>query len=264
MARQWEAPGANQRIGPANLFLRTSTSYSIIFWFLSPDNSGGNDFANLYNEANGFPVACSFLMGQSGAITWKDRDSDASSADLVSAIEFDDGVWHWLFGVKRNNTDREMFIDGNSEDTDTTTTVDTDGVPIESNIGAGSPNYLPAGGRIARVVRLPGVALTLKQAREVAFFGPERWSNVPNATWYELTGENPEPELFGDGRLFGDVTNTIMGAHPPIRFRDPRIAERVIPFVPPAPSGRIMSSLAYRGGLAGKGGIAGIGGGLAG
>ena len=52
---------------------------------------------------------------------------------------------------------------------------------------------------------------------------------------------------------------------PPTRWDLYQELGRKIYFVPaPAPSGRIMSSLAHHGGLAGPGGIAGVGGGLAG
>ena len=264
MSRRFvNADGGDQKIDLAPITLRSNSAYSLIFVFISPDNASGNNWTSLYDESGSFPIANNFLMKQSGSIEWSDRGTDSTLVLTATAAELDNDTLHWIFAVKRTNSDRSIWVDGANEVTNTST-VDPTGTSTLWRVGnAGGGGVLPDGGRVARVIRLPGVALSLAEARQLAFYGPGS-RRYRDGTWYELTGAPQEPELWGG--VPGVVTGSTPGGNLAIRdIVAPSVIPRLVTFVPPAAAitGRIMSSLAYRGGLAGKGGIAGIGGGLA-
>ena len=223
--------GNPQLITLAPLGLRDHTQYSFITWFNSPDNSGGDDFAFFYleQETGGFPIGNSFRLDQDGTIKWFDRDDGSASTLLISANTFDDNKWHWICGIKRANNDRELFVDGVSEAT-SADVVDADGVPDTFEIGSIGSGHLIAGARQGRVVRLPGVALSLAEATDLAFNGPGRRRYNRRCTWYELNGSPSEPEFFNNGTP-GVVSGMDPGGRGPYReIFVPR--NRLVTFVP--------------------------------
>ena len=223
--------GNPQLITIAPLGLRDHTQYSFISWLNSPDNSGGNEFAFFYFEQETSEVANNGIrMSQAGQIIWRDKDDGAVFTDLTATGPFDDDEWHWVFAVKRANNDRELYVDGVSEAT-STDTVDADGVLAQFDIGAAGGGHFIAGARQGRVIRLPGVALSLAEARDLAFNGPGRRRYGRRATWYELDGSPSEPEFFNNGTP-GVVSGMDPGGRGPYReIFVPR--NRLVTFVPP-------------------------------
>lgn len=253
-------------VGPASPALGNQTAFSLVQWFRSPDNSGGSDFVSIFNEgSSGFPHNHLLQLKQSGAINVFYRNVDSETITITSVAGFDDDVWHWIHWVKRASNDYQLYIDGTSEGTDTTT---VDPVPSLTAFQLGATNTGVSGSMLGSLWGFR-TALTIEQARSVAFTGrcgvaPEFF--LPLGLAPGITSADSDPDLSGgatDYSVSPDGSDIAFVDSPPIGPLFGYDLGWQGAFTGVAPTGRIMSSLAYHGGLAGAGGIAGKGGGLA-
>jgi len=229
MSRQLSADDQNIDVAPISL--RTNATFSFFCWFNSPDNASGSGFAYLYIETLGFPVTNAFSMKTSGVINWFTRDSSSNAANFDTTNAFDDGAWHWFLAVKRSDTDREMWVDGISENTSSSNSTTAGTITSWRISGTGSLR-LPNGARLARVVRLPRVVLSLAEARYLAYYGPGSRRYNDDATWYELKGDQQEPEFFNNGTPGVVNGGMLPGGNEPFRDIPDPVNRRVL-FVPP-------------------------------
>ncbi len=209
--------------------LRTHTKYSFICLFNSPDTSVGA--VGLYQEDDTFPEINTIGLTTSGAVNWFDRDTASNSSNLTGLTDtLDDSNWHWLFCVKRSNIDREMFVDWVSDGTSTNNSTEV-GPVVSWGIGVGGDG--PFGARLKRHIRLPGIALSLAEARHIAINGPGSKRYSRTSTWYDLTGISPEKDFFNNGRP-APLVGYVPGGNAPCKKLFV-LNKRLITFVPPAP-----------------------------
>jgi hypothetical protein len=193
--------------------LHSNSAFAIIFWFWSPDNSGGSDFASLYGDGAPGPNDTMLLqMKQSGAISWLHRDTGGTTSSITSSSSgFDDSAWHWCAMLRRGATDYEMYIDGNSQGTNSTNV--GAGTPTTTEIGNPSgANILTSPGKIAHFINIKA-SININEARSIAF---GQFIGRALNVYMPLGLGSPEPDFSGN-QAAGTVTNTAVGDNPPIR-----------------------------------------------
>ena len=198
------ASGADQIDFDSTATSLSGATFSVVVWFKSPDNAVGSDFANIYFQGNDFPGTLSLQMKQSGVVNYFLRDDSSNLISLNSGV-VDDGNWHWIFVVKRSNTDHQYYMDGVSQGT-SATSVGTY-TPTLSEVAANGLNTLPVGGAITRIM-LWRRALTLDEARNAAYYGMIKGGGAPGVLWAELGFATTEPDWSGSGN-----NSTAIGAN---------------------------------------------------
>lgn len=207
----------NTSAGAAAAGRGTGTTWAVIGWFRSPDNSGGSDFARMYIESTsdgGGDDYCTVGLNQAGALQMFYRPGGFSNpaADITSATGFDDSVWHWIFIVCRADDDYEFYIDGSSEGTDSTT-VTNSVTPSATNVNRNNNQTLPIGTNYGRWMNWQE-SLTIGEAKTAAYSGVI--GKAPNL-WWELGHGSPEPDWSGNG-YNGTVNGSMpIGDSPPVK-----------------------------------------------
>ena len=213
MARQFAGTGGgNQGIAFSTAAsIHNLSAFAVVFWFFSPDNSGGSDYAALYGDGGSFPISLDIQMKQSGAIVFFYRDSDSNLINLLSSSSgFDDSAWHWFAALKRGSTDFEFYVDGVSQGS-SSTGVNSGGTITK--VWVGNPvgtNVLPDGGRVAHLVTVPS-SITIDEARSLAYGQICRSTRL----FVPLGWGSPEPDYSGNG-YSGTVTGTSKADHAPV------------------------------------------------
>ena len=167
-------------------------------------------------------------------------------------------TWHHACAVAVSSTDRSVFIDGGSKGTSTMdlSPANVDTIHIGSLARATPVNFWS--GLLAEAAIWNAALIDAEVAALGAGMSPLliRPGNLVDY-WPIIGYGSEERDIIGRNNL--TMFGTAVAAHPRVIYP----ARRRAASAPAAITGRIMSSLAYHGGLAGKGGIAGIGGGLA-
>ena len=231
-------------------FRSDSLTLKQILMQVGTDGSGANLYSlRLAGNAGGDPVqACTTAGGETFAST-----TSGYSAD----------TWHHAAAVFASNTSRIVYLDGGNSAEGTTNRVPS-GINALS-LGIELDNTFPFSGRLAEA-GLWNIALSAAQIALLAA-GVSPLRIRPDALkgyWPLYAIGSPEPDYSG-GTLYPlTVDGATIADHAPVQptFGFDVGWQAVLGGAAP-PSGRIMSSLTYHGGLAGDGGIAGQGGGLA-
>ena len=211
MARAHGALGSTDRIAlPSGAILKDATRFSIICMFLAQDNSGGATDERIYSEHEAFNDLNQLAINQtSNDLRWFYRSSGGLFT-MDSTNTFGDANWHWLLAVKRAANDFQMYVDGASEGTDTTT-ISPSSSSNERNIGNRADGTYDSGGvTIARFMTYRE-AIEVDEAKAIIFSGHSR---LPPLVHLEMLG-NSLRDLSGNGN-HGTPTNTTVSDHAPI------------------------------------------------
>lgn len=189
------------------------------------------------------------------------RDASGGNAVSNSVASYSVNTWHHAAAVLggASNNEMQVFLDGVAGTLDTAT-----GVPQNMTDGAigrrdtTTSRYFS--GLLAETA-IYNIALTQSKIDQLAAGVSPLMVQPQNiVSYYPFWGKH-SPEI----DLVGQINATLVNG--PTEGEHVRVFYPALPFIttlPTAVSGRIMSSLVDRGGLAGMGGIAGVGGGLAG
>lgn len=202
--------------GSANVAHSGSSAWTVCGWVHSPSNSGGSNFDNIYSERDS--TGDEYLnvhLKTSGAISFFYRPGGFGQpqSSTLSTRTVTDSLWHWWCYVNRSSTDRQAYIDGISQGTDTTSITNTQ-TPAGVVLGANGSQDLPLGARQALVQSYKS-ALTLGQMKAAVYgFRTVR----PHQYW--PLGISPTTQIsWTAGGISLNALNMRSGGNPPLRLR---------------------------------------------
>lgn len=173
---------------PSSETILNSLAYSIAFWFKVPSKSGEG---HTFHEESGSqfdrdtatyvaPTDANFVTPSK--LVHRYRADGGGS--MESATDFDDDQWHKALIVRRAADDFEMFVDGNSEATNTTDWGVNFGETPDIFLGTNSGGTWACTGSMARLAVWVGDVLTWSEAN--TFLTTAVWPVRPNY-WIEMT-----------------------------------------------------------------------------
>ncbi len=251
-SRAMNGPGASSdsRVNfGSGAYVANQSAFSLIVWFISSSNSGGNNFANMFSNGGSFPASHTLQLKTTGAVNLFYRDDASNTINITSSTGFDDGKWHCLFQVKRAANDHEWFIDWVSQGTSSTSIGTL--TATELYFGGLNNNQMPAGARMARAM-LWRRALTTNEAKTAAYRGMGHAGGASGVLWAELGFPTTEPDWSGSGNASTSIgaQSTIGDGFPPVGppFAYDTTARLYVPAVsvsdvPRSPGRRIANQL---------------------
>lgn len=207
--------GAGDYVDNTSSSLNVATSpgtWTFIIWFKIPDNSGGSDFTTFLQERGGDGYLLIGPQLDGGIrVSYRPNGFGESQSIIISTTKgFDDNVWHWAMYVANSASSYELFVDRNSEGTDTTTITATEAAPAGHRVG--NAFSMPTNSIVTRHMAFT-TNLSISEGASWAYFG--RGKNRPNV-WWEMGFGSPEPDFSGNG-LNGTVQSAMpIGDHAPV------------------------------------------------
>lgn len=144
----------------------TGPNPSISAWFKS--TNAGTTRLNIYTEADPISAGTDFILGLNdgvaGRVSVLRRASGGNTVSIGYNGSYNDGAWHLATFVSRSSTDHELFVDGVSRATSSTSLVFSDSIGFQT-IGVRKTSSGKTGNFVGSIadVMLHTVALSLAE-----------------------------------------------------------------------------------------------------
>ena len=217
MARNFVASSTQRIVTSSDAPMSNNTAFTISFWYKTTSTANQKPFSE-WDDANyGAIIFVTINEHTTGDLIFGIiNDAGTFMECLTGAISSNDGNWHNVICIQRSKTDKEIFVDGTSRDTDITNTgtVTNDTFAFGWN-GRDEANYMQ--GDVAEC----GIWNRGLEAGEIAALSKGYSSSFflnGLQRYYPLIGRY-SPEIDIKGGKTGTLVNTpIAAAHPRIIY----------------------------------------------